>query len=156
MENVCGSCIHSRYQAQTKASVSHPFTPENEVTGEIPRAQKGKVTLPQTSKVMVCYGIFVWLCTLLSLPLHVKVPATTCHNMHSRMHSKQLSLPVVLLAQPLWLGWPCAAPPPPLLRALRPIPFGVGVICDFLFSSFCCWLEAHDTPKPMVTLLPIR
>ena len=41
---------------------------------------------------------------------------------------------VVLLAQPLWLGWPSAAPPPPFLGVLRPIPFGVGVICDsFLF-----------------------
>ena len=27
-------------------------------------------------------------------------------------------------------GWPCAAPPSPLLGVLRPIPFGVGVICD--------------------------
>ena len=42
-------------------------------------------------------------------------------------------LSVVLLAPLLWLGWPCAAPPPPLLRALRPIPNGVGVICDFFF-----------------------
>ena len=42
---------------------------------------------------------------------------------------------VVILAPLLWLGWPCAAPPPPLLRALRPIPFGVGVICDFFFFS---------------------
>ena len=29
----------------------------------------------------------------------------------------------------LWLGWPYAAPPPPILGVLRPIPFGVGVIC---------------------------
>ena len=38
-------------------------------------------------------------------------------------------LSVVLLALLLWLGWPCAAPPPPLLGVLRPIPFRVGVIC---------------------------
>ena len=39
---------------------------------------------------------------------------------------------VVLLAllHMLWLRWPCAAPPPPLLGVLRPIPFGAGVICD--------------------------
>ena len=43
------------------------------------------------------------------------------------------SVSVVLPAPLLWLGWPCAAPPPPLLRALGPIPFGVGVICDFFF-----------------------
>ena len=30
---------------------------------------------------------------------------------------------------------PCAAPPPPLLRVLRPILFGVGVICDFSFPQ---------------------
>ena len=44
-----------------------------------------------------------------------------------------LQLVVVLPAPLLWLGWPCAAPPPRLLRALRPIPFGVGVICDIYF-----------------------
>ena len=43
---------------------------------------------------------------------------------------------VVLLAPLLWLGWPCAAPPPPLLGVLRPIPFGVGVICDPLLFTF--------------------
>ena len=32
----------------------------------------------------------------------------------------------VLLAPLLWLGWPCAAPPPPLLGMLRHIPFRVG------------------------------
>ena len=42
-------------------------------------------------------------------------------------------LMTVLPAPLLWLGWPCAAPPPRLLRALRPIPFGVGVICDIYF-----------------------
>ena len=44
---------------------------------------------------------------------------------------------MVLPAPLLWLGWPCAAPPPPLLRALRPIPFGVGVLCDFVFFLHC-------------------
>ena len=36
----------------------------------------------------------------------------------------------VLLALPLWLGWSCAAPPPPLLGVLKPISFVGGVICD--------------------------
>ena len=42
----------------------------------------------------------------------------------------------MLLALPLWLGWPCAAPPPPLLGVLRPISFEVGVICDFICVGF--------------------
>ena len=51
---------------------------------------------------------------------------------------------VVLLAQLLWLGWPCAAPPPPLLGVLKPIAFGEGMICDFpVFLgrscvAYCC------------------
>ena len=40
-----------------------------------------------------------------------------------------------LLALPLWLGWSCAAPPPPLLGVLKPISFGVGVICDPFFLT---------------------
>ena len=48
-------------------------------------------------------------------------------------HIDQIVL-VVLLAPLLWLGWPCAAPPPPLLGVLRPIPFGVDVICDLFLS----------------------
>ena len=65
----------------------------------------------------------------------------------------------VLLAQLLWLGWPCAAPPPPLLRALRPIPFGVGVICDFFFFFFCffflylqgpAWYRPYDIPFTVI------
>ena len=43
---------------------------------------------------------------------------------------------VVPLALPLWLGWPCPAPPPQLLGVLRPIPFGVDAICDFLYIFF--------------------
>ena len=31
------------------------------------------------------------------------------------------------------VGVALCCPPPPLLRALRPILFGVGVICDFFF-----------------------
>ena len=46
---------------------------------------------------------------------------------------------VVLLAPLLWLGWPCAAPQLPLLGVLRPIPFGVGVICEsFFFGVTAC------------------
>ena len=51
-------------------------------------------------------------------------------------------LPVVHLAPLLWLGWPCAAPPPLLLGALRSIPFGVGVICDSFFFFFLCRCSA--------------
>ena len=56
----------------------------------------------------------------------------------SRIHRNTNSnLAVVLLAPLLWLGWLCAAPPPPLLGVLRPIPFGVGVISEpFFFLAF--------------------
>ena len=45
---------------------------------------------------------------------------------------------VVLLALLLWLGWSCATLPPPLLGVLRPVAFGVGVLCDpiFLYLSY--------------------
>ena len=60
---------------------------------------------------------------------------------------------VVLLAQPLWLGWPSAAPPPPLLGVLRPISFGVGVICDsFCFCGACEQLVFHACFEGVVVL----
>ena len=49
------------------------------------------------------------------------------YNMHCK------GVVVVLLVLPLWLGWLLAAPPPPHLVVLRPIPLGVGVIVDFSF-----------------------
>ena len=60
---------------------------------------------------------------------------------------------VVLLAQLLWLGWPCAAPPPSLLRVLRPIPFGVGVVCDFFFydSQIWCSTSLGEPAQPDIT-----
>ena len=39
-------------------------------------------------------------------------------------------------AQLPWLGWPCAAPPPPPLDVPRPVSFGVGVIGDSLFVFY--------------------
>ena len=41
------------------------------------------------------------------------------------MHVACVALPMLL-----WLGLPEAAPPYPLLVALRPIPLGVGVFLD--------------------------
>ena len=47
----------------------------------------------------------------------------------------------------LWLWWPCAAPPPPILGLLRPhILFRVGIICDscvFLLKQLDS--DAHDS-----------
>ena len=37
---------------------------------------------------------------------------------------------MVLVALLLWVGWLWAAPPSLLLGVLRPISFGVGVICE--------------------------
>ena len=48
---------------------------------------------------------------------------------------------VVLLALLLWLGWPWAAPAPPLLGVLSPISFGVGVIRELLFFLWTMWVE---------------
>ena len=62
--------------------------------------------------------------------LPLRPPASACVHL---VLDPRKAVAVVLLAPLLWLGWPCAAPPPPLLRALTPIPFRVGVICDFLF-----------------------
>ena len=56
---------------------------------------------------------------------------------------------MVLLAPLLWLGSPCTAPPPPLLRALRPIPFGVGVICDFFSFTPAFQLNAMTNSRDL-------
>ena len=57
----------------------------------------------------------------------------------------------VLLALLLWLGWPCAAPPPPLLEVMLPILFGVGVICDpIVFLLLIAAFEQLHVPKQHV------
>ena len=63
-----------------------------------------------------------------------------CPNSSARLliHART-SAPVVLLALLLWLAWPCAAPPAPLLGVLRPIPFEVGVIC----ASFLLFVQTN-------------
>ena len=91
------------------------------------------VLLPATCLILFSSGWLLRLtdrhCPRSRAPLPLRPPAS------ARVNLVRKGVAVVLLAPLLWLGWPCAAPPPPLLRALRPIPNGVGVICDFFFFS---------------------
>ena len=87
----------------------------------------------------VCSGpIFGVIYTVPSLP--EEDGATCCGAvLHlpdcRRLHVWGCVSSVALLGLPLWLGWPCAAPPPSPLGVLRPLPFGIGAICDS-FSFF--------------------
>ena len=74
------------------------------------------------------------------------VTAPSSEQRRQKHHRDPLAgVTVVLLAPLLWLGWPCAAPSPPLLRVLRPIPLGVGVICYPFFSCDCFSLFGNET-----------